>query len=46
MPNFFPAVRVMLDADLPSRDEIRSNFAAAGLTPRHREIVTEVVAPD
>ena len=46
VPNFFPAVRVMLDADLPSRDEIRSNFAAAGLTPRHREIVTEVVAPD
>ena len=36
----------MLDADLPSSDEIRSNFAAAGFTPRHHEIVTEVVAPD
>jgi hypothetical protein len=46
VPNFFPAVRAMLDADLPSRDEIRSNFAAAGFTPRHHEIVTEVVAPD
>jgi SAM-dependent methyltransferase len=46
VPNFFPAVRAMLDADLPSSDEIRSNFAAAGLTPRYHEIVTEVVAPD
>jgi hypothetical protein len=46
VPNFFPAVRAMLDADLPSSDEIRSNFAAAGFAPRHHEIVTEVVAPD
>jgi hypothetical protein len=46
VPNFFPAVRAMLDADLPSSDEISSNFAAAGFTPRHHEIVTEVVAPD
>jgi SAM-dependent methyltransferase len=45
-PNFFPAVRTMLDADLPSRDEIRSNFAAAGFTPKHHEVVTEIVAPD
>ncbi len=45
VPNFFPAVRAMLDA-VPSRDEIRSNFAAAGFTPRHHEIVAEVVAPD
>jgi SAM-dependent methyltransferase len=46
VPNFFPAVRPMLDADLPSSDEISSNFAAAGFTPRHHEIVTEVLAPD
>jgi len=46
VPKFFPAVRAMLDADLPSGDEIRSNFAAAGFAPRHHEIVTEVVAPD
>jgi ubiquinone/menaquinone biosynthesis C-methylase UbiE len=46
LPNFFPAVRATLDADLPCRDEVRSNFAAAGFTPRHHEIVTEVVAPD
>jgi SAM-dependent methyltransferase len=46
VPNFFPAVRAMLDADFPSSDEISSNFAAAGFAPRHHEIVTEVVAPD
>ena len=46
VPNFFPAVRAMLDADFPSGDEINSNFAAAGFTPRHHEIVTEIVAPD
>jgi len=46
VPKFFPAVRPMLDADLPSSEEIRSNFAAAGFTLRHYEIVTEVIAPD
>jgi ubiquinone/menaquinone biosynthesis C-methylase UbiE len=46
VPNFFPAVRPMLDADFPSSDQITSNFAAADLTPRHHQIVTEVVAPD
>ena len=46
VPKFFPAVRAMLDADFPSSDEIRLNFAAAGFTPRHHEIVREVVAPD
>jgi ubiquinone/menaquinone biosynthesis C-methylase UbiE len=46
VPNFFPAVRGMLDADLPSSDDVMSNFVAAGFTPRHHEIVTEVVTPD
>ena len=46
VPNFFPAVRAMLNVDFPSGDEVRSNFAGAGFTPRHHEIVTEVVAPD
>jgi SAM-dependent methyltransferase len=46
VPNFFPAVRHMLNADFPSSDEITSNFAAADFTPRHHQIVTEVVAPD
>jgi hypothetical protein len=36
----------MFDADLPSSDEIKSNLAAAGFTPRHHEIVTEIVTPD
>jgi hypothetical protein len=46
VPSFFPTVRAMLDADLPSSDEITANFAAAGFSPRHHEIVTEAVAPD
>jgi ubiquinone/menaquinone biosynthesis C-methylase UbiE len=46
VPRFFPAVRAMLDADLPSGDEIRSHFAAAGFTPKHHAIIPEVVAPD
>ena len=46
VPNFFPAVRAMLDADLPSGAEIRSNFQAAGFTLRHHEVVTEAVAQD
>jgi SAM-dependent methyltransferase len=46
VPSFFPTVRAMFDADLPSSDEIMSNFVAADFTPRHHEIVTEAVAPD
>ena len=45
-PKFFPAVRAMLDADLPSSDEVKSHFAAAGFRPVHHEIVTEPVAAD
>jgi ubiquinone/menaquinone biosynthesis C-methylase UbiE len=45
-PTFFPAMRAMLDAELPSNDEISSIFAAASFTPRHHEIVPELVAPD
>ena len=45
-PRFFPAIRAMLDADLPSSDEIRANFVASGFAPRHYEIITEVVASD
>jgi SAM-dependent methyltransferase len=46
VPNFFPALRAMLDADLPSSEDIMSNFVTAGFTPRHHEIVSEAVAPD
>jgi len=45
-PRFFPAVRAMLYAELPSKDEIRANFIASGFAPSHYEIVTEVVASD
>jgi ubiquinone/menaquinone biosynthesis C-methylase UbiE len=43
-PKFFPAMRAMLDADLPCSDEVKSHFAAAGFRPLHHEIVTEPVA--
>jgi ubiquinone/menaquinone biosynthesis C-methylase UbiE len=46
VPNFFPAVRTMLDTNLPSGDEVRSNLATAGFSPTYHEIVTEIVAPD
>jgi hypothetical protein len=36
----------MLDAELPSSDEIRSIFTVVDFMSRHHEIVTEVVAPD
>jgi ubiquinone/menaquinone biosynthesis C-methylase UbiE len=45
-PKFFPAVRAMLDADLPSTDEVKSHFAAVGFRPNHHEIITEPVAAD
>jgi ubiquinone/menaquinone biosynthesis C-methylase UbiE len=46
VPDFFPAVRTMLDTNLPSGDEVRSNLATAGFSPTYHEIVTEIVAPD
>jgi SAM-dependent methyltransferase len=46
IPRFFPAVRAMLDADLPSGDDIRANFVTAGFTAEHHAIITEIVAPD
>jgi hypothetical protein len=46
IPRFFPAVRAMLDADLPSGDDISSNFVTAGFAAEHHAIITEIVAPD
>jgi SAM-dependent methyltransferase len=46
VPRFFPAVRAMLDLDLPSGEEVKANFGAAGFVLRHHEIVAEAVAPD
>ena len=42
----FRRVRTMLDTNLPSGDEVRSNLATAGFSPTYHEIVTEIVAPD
>jgi hypothetical protein len=39
-------MRAMIDAELPSSDGIRSLFTVVGFTPRHHEIVTELVTPD
>jgi SAM-dependent methyltransferase len=46
IPRFFPAVRAMLDTDLPSADDISSNFVTAGFDAEHHAIVTEIVASD
>jgi hypothetical protein len=46
VPRFFPAVRAMLDAQLPSADQITLNFVAAGFAAEHHAIITEIVAPD
>jgi SAM-dependent methyltransferase len=44
--HFFPAVRAMLDADLPSGEDVSSNFVAAGFVAEHHAIITEIVTPD
>ena len=36
----------MLDVDLPSGDDINSNFVTAGFTAEHHAIITEIVAPN
>jgi len=46
IPRFFPAVRAMLDADLPSGHDVSSNFLIAGFAAEHHAIITEIVAPD
>ena len=46
IPHFFPKVRAMLDADLPSGDDISSTFVTAGFITKHHAIVRETVAAD
>jgi SAM-dependent methyltransferase len=46
IPRFFPAVRAMLDADLPSGDDISSTFVTAGFITKHHAVVRETVAAD
>src|SRR5438132_4358549 len=44
--HFFPALRVLIDSDLPSRRDIESVFAAGGFTPVVHQVVTQVTATD
>jgi hypothetical protein len=44
--HFFPALRALIDSDLPSRREIESVFAAGGFTPVLHQVVTQVTAID
>ena len=44
--HFFPALRALIDSDLPSRRDIGSVFAAAGFTPVVHQVVTQVTASD
>jgi ubiquinone/menaquinone biosynthesis C-methylase UbiE len=44
--HFFPALRALIDSDLPSRQDIASVFAAGGFTPVVHQVVTQVTAPD
>ena len=46
IPRFFPGARAMLDADLPSGDDISSTLVTAGFDTRHHAIVMERVAAD
>jgi len=43
---FFPALQPLIDAELPRRQDITANFAAAGFDLVGHEVVIQVVAPD
>jgi ubiquinone/menaquinone biosynthesis C-methylase UbiE len=44
--HFFPALRTLIDSDLPSRRDIETVFAAGGFTPVMHQVVTQVTATD
>ena len=44
--HFFPALRGLIDSDLPSRPEIENVFGAGGFTTVVHQVVTQVTAPD
>lgn len=44
--HFFPALRALIDSDLPSRRDIEAVFTAAGFMPVVHQVVTQVTAPD
>ena len=43
---FFPALRVLIHSDLPSRRDIESVFVAGGFAPVVHQVVTQVTALD
>jgi ubiquinone/menaquinone biosynthesis C-methylase UbiE len=44
--HFFPAMRSLIESELPARNDIRCIFTTAGFTPVVHEIVRQVVAPN
>jgi hypothetical protein len=44
--HFFPALRALIDSDLPSRRDIESVFVAGGFTPVVHQVVTQITATD
>jgi SAM-dependent methyltransferase len=44
--HFFPALRALIDSDLPSRRDIQSVFAVGGFISIVHQVVTQVTAPD
>jgi hypothetical protein len=44
--HFFPALRALIDSDLPSRRDIQSILAVGGFMSVVHQVVTQVTAPD
>jgi ubiquinone/menaquinone biosynthesis C-methylase UbiE len=44
--HFFPALRPLIESELPARNDMKCVFAAAGFTPIVHETVRQVVAPN
>ena len=44
--HFFPAIQPLIDRQLPTRNDILTNFTAGGFTMAAHELVTQVIAPD
>jgi ubiquinone/menaquinone biosynthesis C-methylase UbiE len=44
--HFFPAIRPLIDSQLPARNDIRATLGGTGLTPAVHEVITQVIAPD
>jgi len=44
--HFFPALRALIDSDLPSRREIEAVFSAGGFATVVHQVVTQITAPD